>query len=136
VLAVASENAQKMGVADRYRTIPGDAFKVDFGSGYDLVLFTNFLHHFDAAQCETLLRKAHASLKAGGRIAILDFVPDENRVSPPMAAGFVLTMLTNTKSGDAYTLAEYQLMLTNTGFGSAAMLDLPGGAQRLILTSK
>jgi SAM-dependent methyltransferase len=136
VLAVASENARKMGVADRHHTIPGDAFQVDFGSDHDLVLFTNFFHHFDTSLCETLLRKTYASLKPSGRIAILEFVPDENRVSPPMAAGFALTMLTNTKSGDAYTLAEYRSMLTNTGFGSAAMLDLPGGAQRLILASK
>ena len=31
VLAVATENASAMGVADRHRTLPGDAFKVDYG---------------------------------------------------------------------------------------------------------
>jgi hypothetical protein len=33
----------------------GSAFDVDYGSGYDLVLLTNFLHHFDMATCEVLL---------------------------------------------------------------------------------
>ncbi|HET7286070.1 MAG TPA: class I SAM-dependent methyltransferase, partial [Pyrinomonadaceae bacterium] len=46
VLAVAKENAEKAGVADRYNTIEGSAFEVEFGSGYDLVLLTNFLHHW------------------------------------------------------------------------------------------
>src|SRR5439155_849839 len=35
VLAVATENAKAMGVADRHRTIPGDAFKVDYGTCSD-----------------------------------------------------------------------------------------------------
>src|SRR5712692_11688954 len=44
VLAVAEENARSAGVQDRYRKLPGDAFKVDFGTGYDVALVTNFLH--------------------------------------------------------------------------------------------
>ena len=40
-----------MGVNDRCETLPGDAFKLDFGSGYDIALLTNFLHHFDVPTC-------------------------------------------------------------------------------------
>ncbi len=46
VLTVAQDLARQAGIQDRYRTIAGDAFQVDFGEGYDLVLLTNFLHHF------------------------------------------------------------------------------------------
>src|SRR6266550_5727158 len=67
VLEVAKENAKQAGVADRYSTLAGSAFDVDFGTGYDLALLTNFLHHFDRAQCITLLRRVHAALKPGGR---------------------------------------------------------------------
>ena len=80
VLEVAKENAQKAGVADRYQTIAGDAFKVDFGAGYDIVLLTNFLHHFDIPTCETLLRKVAASLNPGGRAATLEFVLNDDRI--------------------------------------------------------
>ena len=38
VLAVASENARTAQVQDRYRTLPGDAFKVDFPNGFDVAL--------------------------------------------------------------------------------------------------
>src|SRR5687768_14459335 len=51
VLTVASENAEKFGVADRHHLIPGSAFDVDFGGDYDAALVTNFLHHFDAKTC-------------------------------------------------------------------------------------
>jgi 2-polyprenyl-3-methyl-5-hydroxy-6-metoxy-1,4-benzoquinol methylase len=56
VLEVAGENAQKFGVAERYRKLPGSIFEVDIGSGYDLVLIPNFLHHFDVETNEKLLR--------------------------------------------------------------------------------
>ncbi|MGH9666869.1 MAG: methyltransferase, partial [Bryobacteraceae bacterium] len=103
VLEVAKENAARAGVSARYRTIPGSAFDADFGEGYDLVLLTNFLHHFDAATCETLLRKVHAALKPDGRVVTLEFVPNEDRVSPPVPAAFSMIMLTATPGGDAYT---------------------------------
>ncbi|HVG03026.1 MAG TPA: class I SAM-dependent methyltransferase, partial [Nitrospira sp.] len=38
VLAVAEVFARQAGVQDRYRTMAGDAFKQDLGTGYDLVL--------------------------------------------------------------------------------------------------
>ena len=116
VLAVASENARAMGVADRHRTLPGDAFKVDYGAGYDIALLTNFLHHFDAATCTTLLRKVAAALNPGGKVVILEFVPNDDRVTPPMAAGFALTMLAGTPAGDAYTLRQLQGLLADAGF--------------------
>lgn len=48
---------------------------MDFGDGYDVVLLTNFLHHFSPPTNETLLRKVHAALKPGGRAVTLEFVP-------------------------------------------------------------
>src|SRR5262245_46761831 len=51
VLAVATENARAAGIQDRHQTLAGDAFKVDFGTGFDAALVTNFLHHFDRPTC-------------------------------------------------------------------------------------
>ncbi|MDE3153884.1 MAG: methyltransferase domain-containing protein [Acidobacteriota bacterium] len=125
VLEVAKENAAKMGVAARYRTIAGSAFTADLGNGYDLVLVPNFLHHFDEASCTTFLRKVHGTLKDGGRVAISEFVPNDDRVTPPMAAGFSMTMLINTPAGDAYTFPQLQQMLTAAGFRDVNMQRLP-----------
>ena len=62
VLAVASENAKRAGVAERHVLRPGSAFEVDWGGPYDLVLLTNFFHHFDLATCRDLASKAYAAL--------------------------------------------------------------------------
>ncbi len=116
VLNVAKDNAEKAGVSDRYETLPGSAFEVDFGEPYDIVLLTNFLHHFDHATNVGLLKKIHAALKPGGRVAALEFVPNEDRVSPPMAASFSMTMLATTPAGNAYPFSELQAMLREAAF--------------------
>ena len=116
VLDVAQINARKAGVDARYSALPGSAFDVDFGGPYDAVLLTNFLHHFDVPTCVALLRKVRAALKPGGISATLEFVPNEDRVSPPMAAGFSLTMLASTVAGDAYTFSELADMHHEAGF--------------------
>jgi SAM-dependent methyltransferase len=136
VLEVAKENAQKAGVADRYSTIPGNAFDVEFGSGYDLVLLTNFLHHFDRPTNETLLRKVHDALADGGRAVTLEFVPNEDRVTPPDAAGFSMMMLTGTPSGDAYTFSELERMFANTGFSRSTLYPLPPTIQQVVISEK
>ena len=125
VLKVASEHANHAGVASRHATLPGDAFTTPFGSGYDVVLVTNFLHHFNVKQNTDFLRKIAAALKPGGQVAIVEFVPNADRVTPPMPARFALTMLAGTAEGDAYTLAELANMLDAAGFGEVSTHALP-----------
>ncbi len=125
VLQVAKENAAKFGVATRYSTLPGSAFEVDFGTGYDVVLLTNFLHHFDPATNVQVLKKIYAALKPGGRVVTLEFVPDENRVSPPAPARFALIMLAGTPSGDSYPYSAFQRMFREAGFASTDLVQLP-----------
>lgn len=125
VLAVATEHARSAQVQDRYRVLAGDAFSVDFGTAYDVALVTNFLHHFDQSTCTNFLRKVHAALKPGGRVVVLEFVPNPDRVSPPIPARFSLTMLAGTPGGDAYTFAELRQQLEDAGFSNVSIHPLP-----------
>ena len=136
VLEVAKDNARAAGVIDRFNTIEGSAFDADFGDGYDIVLLTNFLHHFDAPTCETLLRKVHAALADGGRAVTLEFVPNDDRVSPANAAMFSAVMLATTPNGDAHTMAELRNMFENAGFARSEIHDLPGGIQQVVISQK
>jgi hypothetical protein len=136
VLKVALENAEKFGVADRYHTIPGNAFDTDFGTGYDVILVPNFLHHFDTAECETFIRKLHSSLADNGKVITVEFVPNEDRVSPPPEAMFSLVMLAATPAGDAYTFAELKAMFENAGFSQNELVALEAMPQHLVISTK
>jgi ubiquinone/menaquinone biosynthesis C-methylase UbiE len=136
VLAVASENARKAGVARRHTLLGGSAFEVDWGGPYDVVLLTNFLHHFDGPTCETLAAKAFVALAAGGRAITLDFIPEPDRITPPSVAVFALTMLATTAHGDAYTFAEYQQVFAKAGFLRSEFHALPPTMQQAVVSYK
>jgi 2-polyprenyl-3-methyl-5-hydroxy-6-metoxy-1,4-benzoquinol methylase len=136
VLAVARENAERAGVGERVRMLPGSAFEVPFGTGFDLVLVPNFLHHFDPVACVGLLRRVHQALVPGGRAAIVEFVPDESRVAPPMPAAFSLKMLAGTPGGDAYTQAELDRMCREAGFAATELEPLPPTPESLVLARR
>lgn len=136
VLQVAQENARKAGIAERHHLIPGSAFDADIGTGYDAVLVTNFLHHFDPATNESLLKRFSAAMNPGGQLVILEFVPNEDRVSPPPAAMFSLIMLANTDHGDAYTFAELARMCLNAGFAEPKLIAMEGQPSSLVVATR
>ena len=106
------------------------------GSGYDLVLLTNFWHHVDPTTCEKLLRKVQAAVQARGRPVTFEFVPNEDRVSPAPAATFSMMMFASTPSGDAYTSSEYERMFRNAGFSGSELRQLPPTPEQDIISHK
>ncbi len=136
VLVVANENAIAAGVRDRVSMLAGDATRIEYGSGFDLVLLTNFLHHFDRTTCESVMTKVGNCLHDDGCVITLEFVPNEDRVSPPTAASFALTMLGTTPAGDAYTFSDYDSMWKSTGFTQNELVEMPNSPQRLIVSRR
>jgi hypothetical protein len=120
----------------RYDTIAGSAFDVAWGEGYDLVLVPNFLHHFNAASCTDILGRARAALTAGGRVAIVEWVPNEDRVSPPVPALFSMTMLLTTPAGATYTASELAGMLADSGFAPPEVIPLLPTPLTLLLSRR
>jgi ubiquinone/menaquinone biosynthesis C-methylase UbiE len=136
VLTVASENARRFGVSDQYSLLAGDALKVPFGNGFDLVLAANLLHHWDRETILVFLKKAHAALTSTGRIVVVEFAPNDDRVSPPLPASFVMNMFANTPGGDAYTASELVDMLVKAGFSPCEVHALPLTPQTAIIATK
>lgn len=133
VLTVARENADAASLGDRYHTIAGNAFDVDLGEGYDVVLLTNFLHHFGIPECEDFLRKVRGAMAPGGRVITLEFVPNDDRISPA-SADFALIMLVSTPAGDAYTFKEWDAMFQNAGFGRSELHAVPNSKEHIVVT--
>jgi ubiquinone/menaquinone biosynthesis C-methylase UbiE len=136
VLEVARENAKKFEVLDRYKILAGSIFDVDIGAGYDLILVPNFLHHFDEPTNEELLQKLHRALKPGGRVATLEFVPNEDRVTPAMPAAFALIMLAETPAGDAYTRSELEDMFNRAGFSHHEFHPMPPSPHSVLVSMR
>ncbi len=136
VLQVAEENAKKFGVAERHHLVEGSAFDVEFGEDYDVILLTNFLHHFDKQTCEGLLKKIHKSLKDGGKVVTLEFIPNDDRISPPSEAMFSRVMLAATPAGEAFTFNSLREMFENSGFSHNEHIPLDAMPQHLVISMK
>jgi len=133
VLDVAVGNAREAGVSERYHTIPGDVFSVTFRERYDLVLITNFLPDFGPAECEHLLTKVRHILTNDGRAVALQWIPDDDRLSPPSAPSLALSLLAETPSGDVYTYPELAEMFRRAGFARTELRELGPSVQRVVV---
>jgi hypothetical protein len=133
VLELASTNAVIAGIDDRFRTIPGDVFEIDWGAGFDLAIVANFLHHFNPEKCATILRKVRASLSPRGQACAIEYVPNEDRVSPPLQGMFAFCMLATTPGGDAYTPADLDDIAKAAGFAGASVRPLRPTPQSLVI---
>jgi SAM-dependent methyltransferase len=136
VLEVARENATKANVSARFSTIIGDALEVDLGAGYDIVVIANFLQLLDEKSIDGLMRRVHRALAPGGRAITLGFIPNDDRVSPPVDAKFGLIALAFTAQGDAHTVSEYNQMFQKAGFSRNELIELAPSPQRVIVSYK
>lgn len=136
VLSVARENAGRAGVLERAQFLPGSAFDVDVGTGYDVILMANFLHHFDKAGCEVILRRMHAALEDDGRLCILEFVTDESRTAPSIALTFSMMMLSTTPAGEAYAFSDLRKVCTNSGYAHVELKSIPPALEKVVVARK
>jgi 2-polyprenyl-3-methyl-5-hydroxy-6-metoxy-1,4-benzoquinol methylase len=129
VLAVAFDNAVQLGVAERWHAIEGSAFTADYGTDFDVVLVTNFIHHFDMPTNTKLLQKVRTALKPRGKMAIVEMAVNEDRITPPAAGQFAMSMLTTTAKGDAYSRNEIESMCRSAGFSQVTHHTVPATLQ-------
>ncbi len=111
------------GLAGEIDVVAGDAVSDELPRGYDLVFMSQLLHSNSPAQNEALIANGAASLNAGGRLVIQDFVVDEGRAGPPQPVIFALNMLVATEAGDTYTEAEIRGWMEAAGLADVARVD-------------
>ena len=134
VLQVAYENAEALGVSDRFSSIKGNIFEVDLGSGYHLILIPGFLHLFSKEDCQRILDKAAAALEPHGHLVIVGYIPDEHRISP--ATAFSITMLASTPSGEAHSFQDYKQMCLNAGLQDMKHISLEPATETAVIARK
>jgi C-methyltransferase len=126
--------ADRLGVdAKRVRYLEGNLFDVDYGGPYDLVLMSHIYHHFDPPTCQALTNKVAQALAPGGRVAVHDFLVDDDN---PGAAMFAVTMLIWTRKGEAYAADDYRGWFTAAGLTPPAVHASAGTPTSFLLSDK
>ena len=92
----------------------------------DVAVLANVLHDFSPDRAQEILGRVVAALPRGGRVVILEIVPDEERRSPPLAVAFSVAMIVNTAGGDAHTASQYRAWLEAAGLADVVVTPIPG----------
>jgi ubiquinone/menaquinone biosynthesis C-methylase UbiE len=125
LLEVTREYAKKHGVADRFDYLTGDLKTADYGKDrFDAAILGNIVHSEGEKSSRALFKKMHGALRKGGKLAIVDMVPNDERTGPPFPVLFALNMLLMTETGDTYTVADYRAWLSEAGFSKVETADI------------
>lgn len=136
VLAATREFAARHGVADRFTELAGDLREVELGEEcFDLAILGHIVHAEGEAASRELFGRVRRALVPGGRIAIADMVPRDDRSGPPFALLFALNMLLHTEHGDVFTLAQYREWLTSAGFAGVTTAEI-GSHSPLVVAAR
>jgi len=132
VLPIARRHIEEAGLAERIELRAGDLRADDFGTGYDLVLFSAICHMNSPEENRDMLQRAFRALSPKGRIVIQDFILDADKTAPKTGALFALNMLVGTRAGSAYSEAEYAAWLQEVGCDDVRRVRLPGPTALMI----
>jgi predicted metal-binding protein len=126
VLSVAREIYPLDSDWQRIRPVAGDfrTCEIEPGQQYGLILMSNFLHAYGAAQARRLLDKARAHLKPDGWIVVHDYFPDRIGRSPHKGVLYDLSMMINTYDGACHAGQEVAQWLRQAGMDTVSIQDL------------
>ncbi|MFU8847203.1 MAG: methyltransferase [Opitutales bacterium] len=125
IIKVAEELIAERDVSDRVSTLPGDYHISEFPGGNDAVLFFGMLHQESPEAIRRLLRKAHAALKPGGKVYVMDIMTDATHTQPEFSALFALNMALTTENGWVFSDAELKTWAEASGFADFSLTTLP-----------
>jgi SAM-dependent methyltransferase len=128
VLDTTREHVAAAGLADRFTFRAGDLLSlVPEPAAQDVVLLANVCHLFDDATNAGLVRRLSRALVPGGRLAIVDVLPEPvqggSRRSA-MLALYELGLSMRTSSGGVHPLAAYERWVTAAGLDLASVEPL------------
>jgi len=125
---------QNFGVGDRFDYVEGDILEANFGGDYDVSILGQILHSEGEDRSRQLLKKTCGALKAGGTIAIAEWLVNNKRTKPLPSLMFAVQMLVNTEKGDTFSFNEIKNWLEDAGFKEVRKLQAPGPSPLILAT--
>jgi SAM-dependent methyltransferase len=132
VLPLTRDYVAQAGLEARVTTAVGDYLVDPLPHGFDLVFLSAVIHSNSAEQNRALIRSCAGALNPGGRVAVVDWVMDDDRVSPRGGAFFALNMLVATDDGDTFTEREIRGWMSQAGLAAGPRIETGSGPSIVI----
>ncbi len=111
----AKRYAREAGLADRIAHVAGNAIRVDWPEGHDVVLMSYVWSAVGEADIAVLAKRAAAALPPGGLALIHDFMVDDARDGPRFAAWYLLGSVLDNPTAVCLTPAYVERALREAG---------------------
>eukprot|EP00035_Acanthoeca_spectabilis_P022189 m.442469 g.442469 ORF g.442469 m.442469 type:complete len:395 (-) comp18810_c0_seq1:2272-3456(-) len=137
VVGVGREFAAKEGeVGTRVDFVAGNALESDFPPDQDGVLMSYLSSSVGEPSLSSLYTKAYNATKPGGSIFIHDFMVDDDRTGPPLAALWALQHMVFTPSAKSLNPAYVKSTLEASGWTNVSVCEMIPGMTRLAVGTK
>ena len=123
----------KRGFSERISIIASDMLTCPLPPHFDVHLFSNVLHDWDAPIVEQLIHKSFAALAQGGTLIIHDAHLNEEKSGPLHVAEYSV-MLMHSTEGRCYSVGEMSSYLRQAGFTNERFVETAAG--RSIITAQ
>jgi len=120
------------GMVDRVRYIPGNALAVDWPTEQDAILMSYLFSGVPGSELPRLVQQAYDCLSPGGHFIVHDFMVEDDRTGPPMAALWQLQHMAFTPEARSVTPGWLKSRMTEIGFTVPRDEEMVPGMTRLI----
>jgi len=120
------------GLVDRMRYIPSNALTSEWPSEQDAILMSYLISGIPGSEVEGLLQNAFDNLVPGGRLMVHDFMVEDDRSGPPMAALWQLQHMAFTPEARSVTPTWLKERIEKTGFVDLGEDEVVPSLTRLI----
>ena len=131
VVTVARRYVDEAGMSDRIDFLSGNALSADWPKA-DVVLMSYLLSAVRGSDIPVLLERARDALNPGGQLLVHDFMLDDDRQGPDLAALWFLQYIPVSPDAVSFTPADVTAQTTELGFVNIAAEPLISGITRLI----
>ena len=107
---------EEAGLSDRVGFIPGNALETDWPAGQDAILMSYLFSGIPGGEVPRLVKYAYDCLAPGGRIMVHDFMVEDDRTGPVMAALWQLQHMAFTPEARSVTAGWLKAEMKKVGF--------------------
>jgi SAM-dependent methyltransferase len=132
VVKLGEEYVEEAGLSDRISFIAGNALEDEWPDGQDIVLMSYLFNGVPGDAIPDLTRRAFSSLRNGGHFLVHDFIVNDDRSGPPLAALWQLQHLAFTPAAKSLTPTWIAGMMEGVGFTEVKTHSLIPGMTRLM----
>jgi ubiquinone/menaquinone biosynthesis C-methylase UbiE len=121
---------------DRIRYIPGDALQIEWPKEQDVILMSYFLSGIPGVEIPRIIDYAYECLTEGGILILHDFMVEDDRTGPPMAALWQLQHMAFTPEALSVTPGWLNERLKEAGFLDIRKDEVVPGMTKAIFAYK